>query len=811
MADTIEARRPRPVDGPLKLFVLLVSMGVAGVSNLAAQSSGTIQGTIRSIEDGEALASVQVAVEGTDRIALTGPEGRYLLDDVPAGERTVRIEGIFRAEPQLVRVIAGETVTVDFVVEDVLFSLAPIEVKATRAYRQDATTVGTKSPAQLLDIPGSVQVLSRKFIEDRGATRFEELYRNVSSLVDHPYSEVVLRGFQQREILFNGVRGNPYGSLDGGEDTGFSTSVGRLTNIERVEVLKGPVSALYGSAQPGGVINYVTKKPLDVFEARASIFGGSFEQRGGNAEITGPIDQDRRFLYRAAAFFEEKNSFRNNAGFRDLHLVGGLTWRASEATRLDVEAERIDQDLTGHRLRGIPVSADGTMLTDRSWTATEPTDFTRLDATVFQAALNHAFDDGFSVDATVRALGYDRSENYHEPRGLLEDERTMQREFRDQFRSNDDWSATLNLNRRLDLGGAGEHSLLLGVETATQDWRFRFARARQSGNDGPVPDLDLFSPVYGVADPSTYGLTPESFSEQSVRSRRTGVYVQDQAFVTPSLVLTGGARVDWYDDEGEVLEEAGTSSVTAFTGRFGVVVKPSEVVSLYGNFANGFSRPDFVHQVPSANGPFDPGRSWQLEGGIKADLLGRRLMVTAAGYTITRTNVLRPDPNFGPNGDNFSAVFATGEVRSRGLELDAVGSIGDRIAVSANYALLVSRIVRDDDAPDNVGEPWPNAPRHSAGLTGRFAVGSGGIGVSTQFVGERQQTFAGIVAPSYAVVDLSGDLRLTDRFDLRVSLNNVFDTTYAVSSLFASRAGNIPGDPRTLRVELATASTWWAR
>lgn len=795
-------------DGRLVAALLAVLLGARGVDG---QQPGTVSGTVRSADEGTPVASVQVAVEGTDRVALTDARGAFVLRTVPAGRRILRVEGLHEGAPVAFDLPEGGSVHLEVTAAPALFLMAPIEVRATRAYRQEASTVATRAPARIVDVPQSVHVLSRKFIEDQGATRFEELYRSVSGLVDHPYSEMILRGFQQREILFNGVRGNPYGSLDGGEDSGFSTSVGRLTNIERVEVLKGPASVLYGSAEPGGVINYVTKKPLEVTEVRGSLLAGSYSQRGGTFEITGPLTEDRQLLARGALFYEEKESFRNNAGFQDLHLAAGVAWRPSGRTRADLEMERIDQDLPGHRLRGIPVTEDGTFLTDRSWSTTEPTDFTRLDATIFQASLTHAFDGGMSMDAIVRAVTYDRRENYHEPRGILPDGRSMQREFRDQFRGNDDWSATVNLHGRVQTSGLGEHALLAGAEVADQDWTFRFGRARQSGNGGPVPDLDLFAPVYEGGSPAAYGLGADAFTEHAVRSRRYGVFVQDQAHLGARWVLTASGRFDRYDDEGVLAGEPGSAEASAVTGRFGLVFKPVETVAVYGSWANGFARADFVHQVPSANGPFDPSRSRQGEAGVKADLLGRRLMLMASAYRITKTNVLRPDPAYGPTGNNFSAVLATGEVRSRGVELDVVGSLGNRLSVAANYAWLDSEIVRDDLAPAHVGRPWPNAPRHSAGLSTRLELdGWTGLALGLTHVGEREQPFAGIAAPAYTVVDLAADRRL-GFVEARLAVTNVFDSSYAVASLFAARAGNIPGEPRAVSLTLTTSTSFLGR
>ncbi len=772
----------------------------------AAQESGSVAGTALSADDGSPLSSVQFRVSGTDRVAMSDDQGRFVIEAVPSGSRTLVVEGLYRADPTSVEVPSGGRVEVDVVVAEAVFRIAPIEVRATRSYRQEFGTVGTRAPARLMDVAQSVQVLSRKFIEDQGATRFEDLYRNVSGLVDHPYSEMILRGFQQREILFNGVRGNPYGSLEGGEDTGFSTSVGRLTNVERVEVVKGPASVLYGAAEPGGVLNYVTKKPQEFSEVRASVVSGSFAQRGVNLEATGPFPGSSRFLHRAAAFFEEKNSFRNNAGLRDLHLVAGLSWLATERTRIDLEFERIDQDLKGHRLRGIPVDPDGAFLTETSWTATEPTDFTRLDASVIQASASHS-GPGLSVDGTFRWLGYDRAENYHEPRGILEDGRSMQRAFRDQFRSNDDWSATVNLHGRVETSGAGAHALLGGVEVFRQDWLFRYGQARQSGRGGPVPDLDLFAPTYNGGAATLYGLGPGDYSEQGVLSRRIGVFFQDRMHLGTRWILAAGARFDNYADEGSVVGEPGNADASAVTGRLGLLFKPSDRLSLYANAATGFNRADFVHQVPSANGPFDPSRSVQTEFGAKSDLFGRRLMLAGSVYRIVKTNVLRPDPAYGPNGNNWSAAFATGEVRSQGIELDATGTLGERVSVAANYAWLDSEILRDDDAPDNVGKPWPNAARHAAGFSSRVAVRrDAGLALGLTFVGEREQPFAGIRAPGYAVVDVAVDVRLLGRFDVRAAVDNVFDESYATASLFAARAGNVPGEPRTFSVTLTTSS-----
>ena len=205
-------------------------------------------------------------------------------------------------------------------------------------------------------------MVGRDLIEDQVVADADEVYRNIAGMTSSPYASVVARGFTQRDFVFNGVRGNPYGSLGGDvNNSGFSVSQLQLSNIERIEILKGPASVLYGSTEPGGVVNYVTAKPQEEFGVRGSVRFGQYGQTYGSAEVTGPLGDSERVLYRFAAYGNERDSFRANASMRNVHLVGNLAWRISDQANLSFEYENIDQDLMGHRLRGVPVEPDGTL------------------------------------------------------------------------------------------------------------------------------------------------------------------------------------------------------------------------------------------------------------------------------------------------------------------------------------------------------------------------------------------------------------------------------------------------------------------
>jgi iron complex outermembrane recepter protein len=226
-----------------------------------------------------------------------------------------------------------------------------------------------------------VLVFPNQLIKDRAILEGNELFRNVSGLNQNAYSAMTFRGFTQREILYNGLRGNPFGSPEGDvNNAGFSTSQIRLTNIQRVEVLKGPASSLYGSTEVGGLINSDTKKPKEVLDGELQVCFGSFAQKMVNGELTGPITDKLRA--RCAFCFEDRDSFRFNAEATKSHAAGNLLYRVSDQHRFSAEHEFINQRLPGNRLRGVPVDVGGAFLTNTEWSANEPTDYSKMIARV---------------------------------------------------------------------------------------------------------------------------------------------------------------------------------------------------------------------------------------------------------------------------------------------------------------------------------------------------------------------------------------------------------------------------------------------
>jgi iron complex outermembrane receptor protein len=779
------------------LFAAITSVGTAQVT------SSAIRGQVRD-SSGAAIPGARVQLDPGAHTTESGTDGGFRIDGLSQGTYLLTVDGKgFVPAQQTVVVSSGEGNGLEIR----LFTIqTSIEVRErSDSFLATSSVSVTKSPQALIDLPYAVQVIPKALLEDRAIQDIKDLYRNISGVTDSPYSAMTVRGFTQREVLFNGVRGNPYGSLENDlNDAGFSTSLGRLTNVEFVEVLKGPAAVLFGAAEPGGVVNFVTKKPRTEHSAEASFRTGTFRQRGGHGELTGPLWKARQLYYRAAWYQEDRRTFRYNTSNENLHLATGLSWRLREATSLGFEYEYIDQYLPGNRLRGIPVNALGVNLTNREWTASEPSDSSALQGRIFQARADHAFTPTLRMDATFRYLNTDRPELYHEPRGINADGRTMRREFRNQFRGNNDWTLAANGYQRVSGKGFGTHNVAFGVESVHQDWTGRYGTAREQVRGGPVPDIDMFAPVYGLTSGSRYVIAPGAFTLQTVDSRRTGVFVQDQIELLPRLQVLLGGRVERFSDKGQAAGTPLAVELTAFTGRAGMVYRVLPRVSLFGSISNSFNRAPALAQTPLANGPHDAETGRQWEGGAKAELSGGRVLMTASLFEITKSNLLRPDPNFGPRGDNFSAVFPVGKARNRGFEIDLTGRITRDFSALVNYAFLDSEILADRFTPSAVGGPLPNAPRHAFGLFARYDIRKTktGLTIGNESRGRRFEPYAGFPAAGYGIWDFGVFQQVHRMLELRVQLDNGFDKQYAASSLFVARAGNVPGAPRTVTMSL---------
>lgn len=699
-----------------------------------------------------------------------------------------------------------------------------VKGRAAQFYFIGEATMATKTPTDYMDLPQSIQVLSNELLRDQAARQTSDLYRSISGVSQFSYSGVTARGFRQDQVRYDGVQGDPY--------SGFS--IPQLFNIERIEVLKGPTGMLYGAGQPGGLLNYVTKKPKFEQVTEVALFTGTESLLGGNLETTGAINKSETLAYRLGGFYQSKDGFRNNANEENTLLSAGLTWLANEHTDLTFQYDYIDQDLGGHRVRGVPVDDSGNFLTDISYNANEKSDFQRLKANIFQVIANVEITDNITNTTVLRTLSNERTQQYHENAGLVGDldpqtkaaslpllaflefpaeDTAMLRQFRDQKRKNDEWSLTTDFVYEASFYGF-EHTILFGADYAEVKTEFHNKFSDLIRTTDPayfedpseihnpsihVPTLDILDPVY-IANSSTYKLFDRGVTE--TKSIRLGIYLQDQIRINEQWIAIAGARFDRFEDENLTAElNVDDSRVSP---RIGAIYQPSESMSIFANRSEGFN-PQLLSSQPDAGEIFDPEISTQHELGIKNFWLDGSLTTTFATYHIVKEDVTVSNPAY-TEGSSSPEQVQIGEVTSKGIEIDVVGDITEYWTGTINYAYNEAKITggSPDDIKNAIGDEFANAPDHTLGMWTRYELPNlnSSFAVGFDYVDERL-SLDGQKVKSYTTWDASWQTKI-DNVEVQLNLKNIFDKEYATSG-FNKRNGHFPGEPRSILLQVSYA------
>lgn len=643
------------------------------------------------------------------------------------------------------------------------------------AYKAATAITGTKTDTPLLQIPQSIQVITREQIEDMGALDITDLYPLMGSVTEFSYGGVSARGFRQEQTRYNGISGSPYNEF------GILT----LNNVQQVEVIKGPVGLLYGDNEPGGMINIVTAKPKATAGGSLTARAGSWGLIGGEASVTGPLDAKKRFLYLANLSYNERDGFRDNFHSEALNLSGALTWVISPATRLTGEIEYVDNKARGARLRGVPFTADG-FVTSVRFNSAEATDIQDLETTVYNLQLDHVFSESLRLNSYYRYFESEAPQAYHEPNTYNVATGIWQREFRHQLRNMYEESAAVNLIADFNFLRA-THKLLTGVEYYQAQRVFRSRTINQS----LVVPIDVLNPKYGLSAGSMYDISLAGITPNDTEKRRIGYYLQDQISIGSRWHLLAGLRYEYFDSiENRPSPDQFDDAV--FTYRGGAVYMLRPDIAAYVSYAMGL-KPQALGDE-DRNGPFPPQESYSWETGLKFEFLEKRLGLTTSVYDIRKTNILERDPT---PGAPSTWRLPIGEVTSRGFEVDLTGQITPNWNATANYAYNDTQVTDAGAFGTAIGSRFPNAPRHKGGLWTRYNLTRYklGFGAGLSHVGTRPN-FSGATnypGPAYTIYTAALYYRY-GRVQFSLKCENVFDKVYS-KSVF-STDGHFPGTPR---------------
>lgn len=663
-----------------------------------------------------------------------------------------------------------------------LHAAPSLAVGATEGYRAGSSSVGSKTDTALRDIPQSIQVVTRQVLEDQQATSLADAVSNVSSIQrgnthGGTVESFFMRGFQATTYAIDGVMTN---SLVVRPEI-----LTDLANVERVEVLKGPASVLYGRGNPGGLINIVTRRPSFVPQGQVKLQGGSYDFQRAQAWVSGPLHEEAGLAASLAMAYQTKGSFREH--YRDSHrryVAPTLTWAPSEATRVEMGLEYTETDSPydrGLQIIGDRIDNRHRVFLDEPWSHASST----KEATWLK--VEHDATDWLTLRQVTRWDHSTKDMLIVSQRTLLADQRTISRRATDFDESM--YSLTSQYEAVARFTGAGlHHQVLLGVETVNGK---RDATMRRAN----LASIDLYNPVLG-AQPGRF-----TFGEDS-RFRQTsyGVYLQDQIDLNDQWKLLLGTRWDRIDQRNRSYTASGSYNdvnidPTGTSPRVGVVYQPTADVSLYASYSESFAPQSKLTRDGSV---LDPETGKQYEVGAKYDLIPEQLSATLSAFEITRQNLATSDPL-----DNAYSI-QTGEQRVRGVELDVSGEISPGWNVIGNIAVLDAKLTKDTRLQE--GARLEGVPVVSGALWSTYQLQEGdlrglGFGGGVFFAGKRY----GDLANSYSASGY-GRLDLTLFYDLnpnvRLSLNgrNVLDRKYLET---VASAGNYPGEPASLTASLS--------
>lgn len=663
-----------------------------------------------------------------------------------------------------------------------------VEVRGERdrGYTAGSARGATHTDTPLRDVPQGITVVTDALIRDQAM-------RGIADVVRYAPGVGIAQGEGNRDALvFRGTGSTGDFFVDGlRDDVQYYRD---LYNIERVEILRGPSGMAFGRGTSGGAINRVTKQ-ADGRDHGA--FGLQLDTQGRrrlSADVGQPVNGDVSF--RITAMGEDSSTYRDDVNVRRYGINPTLTWRAGDATRVELGAEHFRDDRTADRgvpsFRGRPVDTDpSTFFGDPDKSPT----WARVNA--LNGLVEHAFAGGTILRNRTRIADYDKLYQNVYPGAVTADGQRVS------ISAYNNATARRNFFNQTDViveaaTGAVAHTLLFGGELSRQATDNRRLTGYFTGVSPTTTSV-----LVPVADPRTR--QPIEFrvgatdADNSGVARGAAVYVQDQMALTQGLKAIVGVRYDRLEVDFTNNRNGARLSRTdgLVSPRAGLVYSPVAPLSLYANYSKSLV-PRAGEQLASltlSNAALEPEAFVNREIGAKWEFTPR-LAADLAVYQLDRRNVAIANPAV-----PTELILVDGQ-RARGVELGVGGQVTDRWSLVGGYAYQEGSITTSQSATARAGARLAQLPRNSASLWNRFDVSSTwGVGLGLVYRGAMfASTDNTVTLPGYTRVDGALFYRPSARWGLQLNLENLANRRY-----YASANGNnniTPGAPRTLTLSV---------
>ncbi|HEX5343518.1 MAG TPA: TonB-dependent siderophore receptor [Duganella sp.] len=654
----------------------------------------------------------------------------------------------------------------------------------------------TKTDMDLKDVPQTVNVIPAAVIKDLHATSLQDVLKTVPgvglSTGDGQRDQVFIRGFTAIGDQF----------VDGFRDDALYFR--DLSNIERLEVVKGPAAVLYGRGSSGGLVNRVTKKPgADVSDIALSL--------SDHAGRRGEIDFGRAgdtVAWRLTGAREKADSFRSQQFLDRTALAPSLALRLAADTRLLLQADYLeDRRVTDFGIpsyNGRPVNVDpGTYFGAAN---ARQADYSQSRVASGTATLTHKFDASLSLRNGLRYYDYSLDRNNTNISGNINEvAATMALGHSRLVRKEHGWSNQTELTQKLATG-AIQHELLYGVEFGQQ--------SKDVFNNAAVvvtTAMSILNPVLPLVDPSKLGPRTDTFGTY----KTSAAYVQDALAFNDEWKALAGIRYDSFEQDSRIVSPAGVVTNLGRTDnnwspRAGLVWQPDQQQSYYASWSRSFQPSGENFALAANNADLAPEITRNAEVGGKYELWGGRANATVSLYRLERANIKVTDPL-------TNRIVPIGKQRSDGLELTFSADLGDAWKVLAGYAYTDASVIESVAVDTTINQPGKTVAaqipvlgkratltaRNSGNLWltkelgGGFKVGGGINAVGSRFANPGNT----VTLPGYMTADALLAYQQA-KYEVQLNLNNIGDQRYIVSGHGSNPNLSLPGAPRSIALTL---------
>jgi len=664
---------------------------------------------------------------------------------------------------------APEPIAID---QSVIFGAAPSDgdtlnrgTTGVDGYFAAGTSVATKTSTSIMDVPGSVTVLTKGLVDDQGVTLLGEALRYVPGIAvqqgEGHRDQITLRGQETTADFFvDGVRDDIQTFRD-------------LYNAESVEVLKGPMAMIFGRGGGGGVINRVTKRADGVPVYEGSIQFGQYGRKRVTADVGQAVTSD--FAVRLNAMYEDSESFRDYFWLEryGINPTVGIKLAPKTTLHLSYEYKVHDQtvDRGGPSLNGRPFSYP-----IDTYFGQPDASFTTFDGHITTATFQHETETGIQFRNHTFFADYDKL--YQNIFANQEVGQTNPDEVRlggyQSLTERQNFVNQSDVSYAFNTGAAIGHTIVAGTEISIQN-NNEFRNNPSFGVSGGPSTFQV-----PVSNPTTF---VPVFFDKPARLRftdlqTTSAFIQDQIEITPYFEVIGGVRFERFDvdfisrDPSNQFEASRVDNV--WSPRVGAVIKPTRDFHLYASYSKSFlpQNGDNFGQLDVDGATLEPEQFINYETGFKW-MVAPRLMVTGAIYQLDREN---QRVSVGP--DQF---VTTGLTRTEGAEIEINGYVTEEWQVFGGYALTESEIL---NAASNVGNSVESVPLHSVSLWNKYQINKtwgvalGVIHQSSWFAEADNE----VKVPGYTRFDGAVYVNLDDKWSAQLNVENLLDNTYWVSS-----------------------------